>query len=129
MKSISKVSKGYSIGKGHQGNTPNLPIIRPVDDPRVALWAAMGDLQPGTKRYKMGKVMIFISPPVIEANMGWHMSISHPERYPTWDEVAAAWYQLVPDADNRVGVMVLPKRKDYINLHNFCFQVHEQLVP
>lgn len=114
------------VGKGHQGNS-NLPIIRPLqDDIRLNLLIAAG-MQQGTKQYKMGRVFILVSPPVIEMGMGWHMSISHPERYPTWDEVAAAWYQLIPDADNRVGVMILPKREDYISIHNFCFQVHEEM--
>ena len=60
--------------------------------------------------------------------MGWHMSISRDDRYPDWDEVVAAWYSLIPDATSRVGVMHLPRLKDYINIHEFCFQVHE-LIP
>lgn len=117
------------VGKGHQTNSPNLPVIRPAQDIRIDLWAKQGMIQPGTQRYKMGKVMVMISPPVEEAGMGWHMSISHPDRYPTWDEVAKAWYELVPNADNRVGAMILPKHEDYISIHNFCLQVHEELQP
>lgn len=84
------------VGKGHQSNS-NLPVIRePNDRPPI-----LNNLQPNTRYYKMGKVTIFVSPPF--NGMGWHMSISHPDRYPTWDEVATAWYQLVPDADNRTG--------------------------
>jgi hypothetical protein len=52
-----------------------------------------------------------------------HMSISHPSRYPTWDEIAAVRYQLIPAASD--AVMVLPPEREYINIHNFCFQVHE----
>jgi hypothetical protein len=111
------------VRQGHQGNS-NLPVIREPQDHRPPI---LDQLQPGTRYYKMGRVAIFISPPVESARMGWHMSISHPERYPSWDEVAKAWYELVPDADNRVGTMILPKRKDYISIHNYCFQVHEEL--
>jgi len=115
------------VGAGHQGNS-NLPIIREVqNNPLIQAAINMGNMQAGTRTFKMGRVQIFVSPPDERFKMGWHMSISHPERYPTWDEVAAAWYQLVPDADNRVGAMILPKREDYISIHNFCFQVHEQL--
>jgi hypothetical protein len=118
-----KNNKLMVVGQGHQGNS-NLPVIREPQDYHPSI---LGQLQPGTRYYKMGRVIIFVSPPVESAGMGWHMSISHPERYPTWDEVAKAWYELVPDADNRVGAMILPKRKDYISIHNYCFQVHEEL--
>lgn len=117
------------VGAGHQGNS-NLPIIREVDMSQDAMFQMLiaGGMQSGTKKYRMGRVSILVSPPDERyPTMGWHMSISHPERYPTWDEVASAWYQLVPDADHRVGVMILPKREDYISIHNYCFQVHEQL--
>lgn len=113
------------VGKGHQGNS-NLPVIRQPELTTLQK-LALRNLQPGTLMFKMGKVSIYVSPPVTEAGMGWHMSISHPDRYPTWDEVAKAWYELVPDADNRVGAMILPKREDYISIHNYCFQVHEQI--
>lgn len=123
---ISKVNKP-AVGKGHQGNS-NLPVIREPKDQNLVRLLTLGMVQPGTRQFKMGRVTILISPPVESANMGWHMSISHPERYPTWDEVAKAWYELVPDADNRVGAMILPKREDYISIHNYCFQVHEELT-
>ena len=51
-----------------------------------------------------------------------HLSISHPDRYPTWDEVAAARYALLPRL--RDCVMVLPPDDQYANLHPNCFHVH-----
>lgn len=116
------------VGAGHQGNS-NLPVIREVaNHPQMQAAIDQGYMEAGTKTYKMGKVKIFVSPPDARLNQpGWHLSISHPDRYPTWDEVASAWYQLVPDADNRVGQMALPKKAHYISIHNYCFQVHEQV--
>lgn len=114
----------YMVGKGHGGNS-NLPVIREPNNPQLVALVTRGMLEPGTRQFKMGKVTILLSPPL--ESVGWHMSISHPDRYPTWDEVAKAWYELVPDSDNRVGKMILPKREDYINIHNFCFQIHEDL--
>lgn len=38
----------------------------------------------------------------------WHMSISVPHRYPTWDEIYQAWYDLVPGAETRTGAILLP---------------------
>lgn len=53
----------------------------------------------------------------------WHLSISHPMRYPKWDEIAAARYDLVPD--HLTMAMLLPPRDEYVNLHKNCFHLHE----
>ena len=53
----------------------------------------------------------------------WHASISHPSRYPTWDEIKAARYELIPH--NLTVAMILPPPSEYVNLHNNCFHLHE----
>ena len=80
-------------------------------------------MQPNTKQHRFGECSILLSPPY--KDIGYHMSISHPDRYPTWDEIRGAWYSLVPNANNRVGAMILPKKKDYVNICKNCFHVHE----
>lgn len=55
----------------------------------------------------------------------WHMSISHPRRYPTWDEIYTAWYDLCPDASEIEGAIILPRKVDYVNIHPNCFHVHQ----
>jgi hypothetical protein len=61
---------------------------------------------------------------VVTRELGqWHMSIAHQSRYPTWDEVATARYNAIPDAVTMA--MLLPPRSEYVNLHRFCFQLHE----
>lgn len=105
-------------------NTPrsryNVPIIRPFD-------VDLTGLQPGSKAYKMGKCKIFVSPPYKDdkTDMGWHLSISCRDRLPTWEEVQTARYELLPKHVN--FVMVLPKEADYVNLHDYCFHLHELL--
>ena len=116
----SKTS-GTWIGRGHGGNTDNLPKIREVEKPPY--WSA--PMQPGTTVFRMGKATIFVSPPFEEANTGWHLSISRQDKYPTWDEIAKARYQLLPN--EITVVMVLPAPGDYINVHNHCFHLHELL--
>lgn len=102
----------------------NLPVIREVDaPPPVKMLVARGQLQAGTRYFRMGKAKIMLSPPT--QHMGWHMSISRDDRYPDWDEVVAAWYSLVPDAEKREGMMYLPPMDEYVNVHEHCFQVHE----
>jgi len=51
----------------------------------------------------------------------WHLSISHQTRYPTWDEVADARYELVPDQVTMA--MLLPPKADYLNVHPHCFHL------
>lgn len=51
-----------------------------------------------------------------------HLSISHPRRDPTWEEIAAARYALLPRM--RDCVLVLPPDDEYVNVVEHCFQVH-----
>ena len=55
----------------------------------------------------------------------WHISISAPTRYPTWDEIYTAWYDLVPDASNINGAIILPRKAEYVNMHPNCFHVYQ----
>jgi len=61
--------------------------------------------------------------------IGWHMSISFRNhrgdlsRYPTWDELAHARYELLPhDAD---FVMHLPPPSEYVAAHDTTFHLHQ----
>jgi hypothetical protein len=54
---------------------------------------------------------------------GWHLSISCMHRYPTWDEIKAARYDLLP-ADITMA-MLLPPPDDYVNVHKNCFHLHQ----
>lgn len=53
----------------------------------------------------------------------WHMSISHESRLPTWDEIKQVRYDLLPR--DRDFAMILPRPEHYINIHNYCFHLHE----
>lgn len=55
--------------------------------------------------------------------VGWHLSISHADRYPTWDEIADARYDLLDDGITMA--MLLPPRDQYVNLHDTTFHLHE----
>jgi hypothetical protein len=53
----------------------------------------------------------------------WHLSISHPARYPHWDEIKDARYALLP-----LGLtfaMLLPPPGEYLNVHPNCFHLWE----
>jgi len=60
---------------------------------------------------------------------GFHLSISHrkpdgsPGRYPSWDEIAHARYELCP-ADITMA-MLLPPMDEYVAVHPTTFHLHE----
>lgn len=63
---------------------------------------------------------------VAKENGLWHLSISVPYRYPTWDEIFTAWYDLVPGAGHDFnGAIFLPRKSEYVNIHPNCFHVHQ----
>lgn len=53
----------------------------------------------------------------------WHMSISHEERYPNWDEIKQVRYSLL--SRTKTFAMLLPPPEEYVNIHNNCFHIHE----
>ncbi len=53
----------------------------------------------------------------------WHISIAHPKRYPTYDEIKEAHYEFVPD-EARMA-MVFPPKKEFVNVHPNCFHLWE----
>lgn len=75
---------------------------------------------PYCKAYKFGPCRILVGQ---EPNIGWHMSISVSKRLPTWQEVHDARYALVPN--DVTMVMILPPKEQYVNLHEFCFHLHQ----
>lgn len=72
------------------------------------------------RAYRAGLLTCFVSR---EEGIGWHLSISHASRYPTWDEIADARYKFVPDEVTMA--MMLPPRGEYVNIHPHCFHLHQ----
>lgn len=73
--------------------------------------------------YMLGECSVLLSGPSERSQIGWHFSIAHPSRYPTWDEQKLTRYLLVPDDVTMVQVM--PPRAEYVNAHPNCFHWHE----
>lgn len=72
------------------------------------------------KWYSWGDCNVFVGQ---EPGIGWHLSISTPFRNPSWEEIKQARYDLIPH-DVTVA-MVLPPTAEYVNIHNFCFHLHQ----
>lgn len=76
-------------------------------------------LEPGSRAFVMGRCRIFVS----KQRAGWHLSVSREDRLPTWQELRDARYALVPD--EATMALLLPPKAEYVNLHEFCFQMYE----
>lgn len=53
----------------------------------------------------------------------WHISIAHPRRYPTWEEISFVRRRFVPDEPDMA--MPLPGESRWLNLHENCFHLWE----
>lgn len=53
---------------------------------------------------------------------GTHISVSHVERYPTWDELVAVKRCFAPNLELAI---YLPPDEDYVNVHPNCFHMWE----
>ena len=52
---------------------------------------------------------------------GWHVSVSHPSRVPSWDEMRTAREAMTPD---EVTMAILfPPRSEYVNVHERCLHL------
>jgi hypothetical protein len=73
------------------------------------------------KTYRSGGLVVIVT--VDGPDKRWHLSISHRGRYPTWDEIKQARYDLIP---NHVTMaQLLPPKEEYVNLHPNTFHLHE----
>lgn len=78
----------------------------------------------GVRSFRRGDLQVIIArEPQEDGELRWHLSISAPNRYPTWDELADARYDLLPD--ELTMAMLLPPRVEYVNLHPTTFHLHE----
>lgn len=76
-------------------------------------------LEPGARAFRMGGCNVILS----KQKAGWHLSISKPNKMPTWEEVRDARYALIPD--EATMALLLPPQSEYVNVHEFCLQMYE----
>jgi hypothetical protein len=119
---------------GWQGKPLSTPMERrPMERPRSAWVEQDGTsiLGVGTRVWQRNVHDGHLTAMVAKEPAGWHLSISHrtntapprPGRYPTWDEIADARYQLLPD--QITVAMLLPPSSEYVNAHQTTFHLHE----
>lgn len=76
---------------------------------------------PGARWYRWGDLKVCVGDPKVEGHQ--HISISHPYRYPSWDEIYTARYEFMANDIN--AAIFLPRKSEYVNIHPNCFHVHE----
>ncbi|MBC7340918.1 MAG: hypothetical protein H5U02_00430 [Clostridia bacterium] len=77
-------------------------------------------LEPGAEAYLFGECTVIVGR---SEGAGWHLSISHPTRYPTWSEIRDARYRFIPDEVTMA--MFLPPKREYVNVDKNCFHLFE----
>jgi hypothetical protein len=75
----------------------------------------------GAKAYQWGYVRVLVERR--DNNYGWHLSISRPDHYPSWDEIKTARYDLLPP--NITMALIFPPPDEYVNVHPNCFHLHQ----
>ena len=88
-------------------------------------WKEIACPVPYCRAFMWGDCKVFVGqePTGPRGERLWHMSISLPHRYPTWEEIKAARYEFIPDEVTMA--MLLPPKGQYVNIHNNCFHLHE----
>lgn len=71
-------------------------------------------------RHILIDLQVICSVSTIEGWHWYHVSVSRPDRLPSWDMVTKVANEFLGD---RVALHVIPKKKDYINLHRYCLHI------
>ena len=62
---------------------------------------------------------------IVGDGLGWdHVSVSHPKKMPSWDEMS--WVKNLFFADDECVVQYHPKAEDYVNYHPNCLHMWRQ---
>jgi hypothetical protein len=82
-----------------------------------------------TDMIQMGECRVLVTMDPVEVRgrtkILWHLSISHPNRYPTWDEIKEARERFLP-ANLSFAMRFPPASEPYVNMHTNCFHLWEE---
>lgn len=53
----------------------------------------------------------------------WHLSISHKNRLPTYEELKDARYRFCPDV--KYMAQIFPPKEEFVNIHPYCLHLWE----
>lgn len=72
----------------------------------------------GTLAHRIGQLTVLAS---VHPGEVLHVSIAHPKRNPTWEEIKRV-RRLYWD-DQAEVVMMLPPEDEYVNIHEYCYHL------
>jgi hypothetical protein len=99
-----------------------LKLVEMAPDPRAEaafIGTAGGVTNTHLRTYELGECSVIVT----REGGRWHLSISHPRRYPEWDEIAEARYRLLPKT--QTFALPLPPESEYLNLNANCFHLYQ----
>ena len=93
----------------------------------LVMMGEYGDLVPPPRCYVNGKARAMVGREFAggdpsSGDLRWHISISYPERVPTWGEMVDAVHELRPGVCFSVGI---PPRSWWLNVHEFTLHAWE----
>ncbi len=96
--------------------SPDVPGTWEHGDPGQPEPLIVDNLLNGPAFYTQGgaKIILAREPAGKDGAMLWHLSISRPNRHPSWDDIKAARYRLLPH--NLDFAVLLPPPGDYVNV-------------
>jgi hypothetical protein len=95
------------------------PPLKPFRLRPTPNWKEIRSPIPNSRAFRWGDLSVIVG----KEPTGWHISVAHPQRYPTWDEIKAARYDHTPH--DITMAMILPPIEEYVNLHEHCFHLYQ----
>jgi hypothetical protein len=82
------------------------------------------------ERWLVGNCTVMCAREPFGGGLRWHISVAHPHRYPTWDEIKTAIYDIpaieLPKGRTFAQLLGGPVRDgDWVNAHENCFHFYE----
>lgn len=101
---------------------PGLGQLVPLPSPRLPP-LLQGASQEQDQRWWGGPRQLTVCAGLATSEHGTllHLSVSHPKQLPSWEEMSRlrdCFYGSLVDA-----AMILPRRTDWVNVHEFCFHL------
>lgn len=105
----------------HSFRVDKLPKIKQTENSaQIKGLIQAGRILPSTQTYTMGKVRILVGN---HDQLGYHMTVLHPDRFPTLDEVFKARWELIPAAARMV--LHVPSQSVLEGAANTSYQLQE----
>ena len=90
-----------------------------MSDNSKANWKQIKCPVSDARAYRWGFVLVFVA----QESEGWHLSISRPDKHPSWEEIKQARYDLIPS--NVTMAMIFPPPDEFVNIHEHCFHLFQ----